>query len=190
MNRFYDVCRGMCRKSLLSVIVLFSLFLGLQSAYAQKAGSAQQIAVAKTLKPGIASIGIFCSTLDDKAIETWTRAGMTLGVKVFIAKPTAMGEIAGLYHTLVKEKGVQIILIPDAGDELMTGMGFEYLRQSALSDQVGIFAPQEAMVTNGAFCCVTSEAGKLKVFVNQRIAQVIGANVPSDATTTVTYVVR
>jgi len=178
------------RKLLIAMGLFLALMLHAGTALGQKAGSAQQIAVMKTLKPGVVTVAVFSSTIDEKGIESWTRAGMSLGVKVVVAKPKAMADIAGLYRSVVKEKSAQMILIPDASDELMTGVGFEYLRETVLADQVGILAPQEAMVSNGALCFVTTENGKLKVFVNQRIAQVIGANVPSEPGASVTYVVR
>ena len=173
-----------------SVIVFLGIAFLSQLAFAQKAGSAQQIAVAKTLKAGLTTIGILSTTIDDKEIEKWTRAGMTLGVKVVIGKARVSMDVAGLYRTLVKDKGAQVIIIPDASDDVMTGVGFEFLRETAITDQVGVFAPTEALVANGALCCVTSEGGKLKAFVNQKIAAVLGANVPSDPGTSVTYVVK
>jgi hypothetical protein len=71
----------------------------------------------------------------------------------------------------------------------MTGIGFEYLRESALADRVGVFVPQESMLAKGALCFVTTSGGKIKVYINQRIAQVIGATIPSDPSAD-RYVVR
>jgi hypothetical protein len=172
------------------LVLMLAVILSTNLALAQKAGSAQQIAVAKTIKSGLTTIGILSSTIDDKGIEGWTRAGMTQGIKIIIGKPKSMSEIAGLYKSIVKDKGAQLILIPDAADELMTGIGFEFLRESSVADQVGVMVPLETLVASGGLCYVTNEGGKLKAFVNQRMAQVIGANVPSEPGTSVTYVVK
>jgi uncharacterized protein YunC (DUF1805 family) len=157
---------------------------------AQKAGYAQQFAILKRLKPELTTIGVLGSTLSEKNIEDLTRAAVGQGLKIAIGVPKSMPDIAQLYRKLVSEKGAQIIFIPDANDNIMLGNGFEYLRESALSDRIGIMVPQQSLVSGGALCSVTMEDGKYKAFVNQRIAQAVGANVPADGGAKVTYIVQ
>lgn len=172
--------------------ILFTLLLLLQpqAAIAQKVAHGQQIAIAKVIKPGLTTIGIIGSKLDDKSIEGWTRAGLALGVKVIIGLPKNVREVPQVYKTLVKEKKVELIIIADADDDLMTGMGFDYLREVALNDQIGIFAPKTEMVNNGAVCTIVSEGGQLKAIVNQKIANVLGLSIPTDAGPSISYVVQ
>ncbi|MCX7985145.1 MAG: hypothetical protein N3A63_09620, partial [Bacteroidetes bacterium] len=136
------------------------------------------------------TIGVIGSKLDDKAIEAWTRAGLALGVKVIIGLPKNVRDVPQVYKTLVKEKKVEIILIADADDDLMTGMGFDYLREVALNDQIGIFAPKPELVSNGAICSIISENGQLKAFVNQKLANVLGLSIPSETGPSISYVVQ
>lgn len=172
------------------IVATLIIAIGTHFALAQKASYGQQLAIAKSIKPNLTTIGIISSKLDDKAIEAWTRAGLALGVKVIIGLPKNVRDVPSVYKTLVKEKKVELLLIPDADDELMTGMGFDYLRETALNDQIGIFAPKPDMVGSGAICTVINDNGKLKAFVNQKIAQVLGLNVPTESGPSITYVVQ
>ncbi len=173
---------------IISIILLLSFFTTLS--FAQKASNGQQIAVAKSLKPNLTTIGVISSKLDEKGIEGWTRAGMALGVKVIIGLPKTVRDVPSVYKTLVKEKKVEMLIIPDADDDVMTGMGFDYLREVALNDKIGIFAPKTEMVNNGAICTVINDNGNLKAFINQKIAQVLGLSVPAETGPSITYVVQ
>ncbi|MCX8125400.1 MAG: hypothetical protein N3F66_14725, partial [Spirochaetes bacterium] len=101
------------RNSILGSIFIFGFLLIPQFAIAQKVAFGQQIAVAKMIKPGLTTIGVIGSKLDDKAIEAWTRAGLALGVKVIIGLPKTVRDIPQVYRTLVKEKKVELLLIAE-----------------------------------------------------------------------------
>ncbi|MBP8976477.1 MAG: hypothetical protein KBG83_07160 [Bacteroidetes bacterium] len=174
----------------ISILVAFSLSIISSEAYAQKATYGQQIAIAKVIKPGLTTIGVIGSKLDDKSIEGWTRAGLALGVKIIIGLPQNVRDVPSVYKTLVKDKKVELLLIADANDELMTGMGFDYLREVALNDHIGIFAPKPEMVNNGAICTVISDNGQLKAYVNQKLAQVLGLTVPTESGPSISYVIQ
>ncbi len=174
----------------INVLVAISLLIIPSEAYAQKATYGQQIAIAKVIKPGLTTIGVIGSKLDDKTIEGWTRAGLSLGVKVIIGLPQNVRDVPSVYKTLVKDKKVELLLIADASDDLMTGMGFDYLREVALNDRIGIFAPKPEMVNNGAICTVTSDNGQLKAYVNQKLAQVLGLTVPTESGQSISYVLQ
>lgn len=158
--------------------------------HAQKVTYGQHIAIVKSVKANVTTVGVISSKLDDKAIEGWTRAGLALGVKVIIGIPKTIRDVPSVYKTLVKEKKVELLIIPDADDEVMTGMGFDYLRETALNDQIGIFAPKPDMVSNGAVCTVINDGGKLKALVNQKLAQMLGLTVPTETGPSITYVVQ
>lgn len=170
----------------LLIIVIFATILHAQS----NAPYAQQIAVVKKMKGDIATIGVLTTTLSEKSIEQMGRAATGLGVKIILAQPKEASELPSLYKKLVKEKGVQLLWIPDPNDKLMIGVGFEFLRENALPDKIGIIVPDQALVMTGGLCSIITEGGKLRVVVNQRIAQMIGAIIPNDTADPVAYIVR
>jgi ABC-type uncharacterized transport system substrate-binding protein len=152
-----------------------------------QASYGQQIAVAKMLRAGLATIGVMTSNLSDKAIEQINRAATAQGVKIVVAKPQDASQISAFYAKLVSEKKAELIWIPDGGDQMLTGVGFEFLRAKALGDKIGLMVPSESMVPSGGLCTVLSEGGKVRVIVNQRIAQIIGISVPSESTAAISY---
>ncbi len=155
-----------------------TLFLSSSLSVAQKAGYAQQFAILKRMKPELTTIGVMGSTLTEKNIESLTHAATGQGLKIVIGVPKSVRDIAEIYRKLVVGNKVQVIFVPDADDNIVLGNGFEFLRESSLTDRVGIMVPQQSLVSGGALCSVTMEDGKYKAFVNQRIAQVVGANIP------------
>jgi ABC-type uncharacterized transport system substrate-binding protein len=170
--------------------VLGLLVLEAGTARAQSPASfAQQLAVLKILKPGLTTIGVIQSGLSEKAMQDIRRAGLGQGVKVVIGKASSPGEVGPLYQKLVGEEGAQGIWIPDASDKMLLGIGFTYLREKALSDKVALLVPDESLVQSGAFCSVQSDGQKLTAFVNQRIAEVLGATIPGGGQD-ISYVTR
>jgi hypothetical protein len=173
------------------VLSLSMAALCYSGAYAQAAASyGQQIAIAKTLKPGLATIGVFGSNLSDKMIDMISRAANGQGVKIVVAKPQDAGQVSQFYAKLVVEKGAEFIWLPDASDAMMLGIGFEFLRGKALADKVGLIVPQESLVATGGTCTMLVEGGKLRVIVNQKIAEMIGLSVPRGDGESITYVTR
>jgi ABC-type uncharacterized transport system substrate-binding protein len=175
-------------KAVLLWCALASFVVCVNNARAQgQASYGQQIAVAKTLRSGLSTIGVFTSNLSDKAIEQINRAANAQGVKIVVAKPQDASQISSFYSKVVLEKKAELIWIPDAADQMLTGVGFEFLRAKALGDKIGLMVPTESMVPSGGLCMVLTEGGKVRVIVNQRIAQLIGISVPSESTAAITY---
>ncbi len=150
----------------------------------------QQIAVIKTIVPGVNSIGVMTSSLREKALEQIVRAATGQGVKVVVAKPEELSQITGLYNELVKDKKVNLLWIPDPEDKMLLGSGFDFLREKALGDKIGILVPQQSLVSLGALCSVVSENGKLTAYVSQRIAPLVGASVPAGDGSTILYIAK
>ena len=173
------------------ILVLSLVVLVHAGAQAQTAASyGQQIAVAKTLKPGLSTIGVFGSNLSDKSIDMMSRAATGQGVKIVVAKPQDAGQVSQFYATLVGEKKAEFIWLPDPSDAMMLGIGFEFLRVKALADKVGLIVPRESLVATGGMCTVLVEGGKLRVIVNQKIAQLIGLSVPRGDGDSMTFVAQ
>lgn len=150
----------------------------------------QQLAVMKKIKAGLSTVGVLSNTLGDKALEDITRAAMGQGLKIFIARPKDAREIAALYKTLVVEKKVQMLWIPDGQDKLLLGVGFEFLKENALPDKIGLCVPDQGLVSQGALCSVGMENGKLTAYINQRISGVVGAEVPAEENSPINFVTR
>ncbi|HVN47690.1 MAG TPA: hypothetical protein VMU30_02595 [Bacteroidota bacterium] len=177
------------KKNYLYIAVIgITLCLGSSSTFAQKAGYAQQFAILKRMKPELTTIGVMGSMLNDKSIDALTHAAAGQGLKIVVGVPKSIHDVAEIYRKLV-DKGAQVIFVPDGSDNLVLGNGFEFLRESSLTDRIGIMVPQQSLVSGGALCSVTMEDGKYKAFVNQRIAQVVGANIPG-GDEKVTYVTQ
>lgn len=150
----------------------------------------QHIAIAKKMKPGLATLGIIGSNLSDKMIEQISKAATGQGVKIVVAQPQDAGQVASFYNKLTGEKKVEMIWFPDPGDHMILGIGFEFLREKAVADKIGLIVPQESLVASGGLCTVLLEGGKLKVMVNRKIAQLIGLSVPAESSESVTFVSR
>jgi ABC-type uncharacterized transport system substrate-binding protein len=161
--------------------VLLGMFLIAGNIWGQApAWYGQQIGIAKKLRPDLKVIGVMGKELTDKAIESATRAGMGQGVTVVIVRPKSPTEIASLYKRLVSEKKAQMVLLPDPEDDLMTGLGFEYLREATLGDGVGLMVPKAEMVDGGGLCAVLTEGGNLKTLINHKVAGALGISIPAD----------
>ena len=186
MKNFFHQTRWMM---LLGVFI----FLGLmpQGAYSQGlASNSQQIAAMKVLNPGLKTIGVIGSTLSDKDLSDITRYGLGMGVEMVFARPKDASEIATLYKKMVADKKIQMVWIPDANDKTMLDIGFEYLKDETLVDKIGLCVPKQELTQSGALCSVYKEEGKVVVYVNKRIAAVLGIALPQEQSPSITYVVR
>ena len=186
MNRFNQWGR---MKGLV-VILCIVLFAAADASAQTTASYGQQVAVAKSLKPGLTTLGVFGSNLSDKTIEQISRAAAGQGVKIVVAKPQDAGQVSSFYTKLVSEKKAELIWLPDASDNMLLGIGFEFLRVKALADKIGLIVPQESLVASGGLCTVLLDGGKVRVIVNQKIAQMIGLSVPADNNESITFVSR
>jgi ABC-type uncharacterized transport system substrate-binding protein len=153
------------------------------------AGYTQQVFVMTKLVPSLKSIGIISNKVTEPFSEATRRAGLSMGIKVIIAKANSPREIPELYHTLLK-KEVKMIWLPDKDDAMLLDKGFEYLREITLEDKIGLCVPVSKMVSEGALCCVQIEGNKLTVYIDRRVAQVIGATVPNDPDSSIKYVLK
>jgi ABC-type uncharacterized transport system substrate-binding protein len=160
------------------MILCFILFT--YSSYAQKASLGQQVAVMKTLKPDLKTIGVVSNNISDKMTQDLTRAGVSQGITIVIAKAKDAREVASLYKKLVSEKKIQMLWVPDASDDVVMGLGMDFLKENTAMDGVGLCVPVKALVASGALCCVQSEDGKLVAYVNKKLAAVVGATIPAE----------
>jgi hypothetical protein len=176
-------------KQLMVVLIVGLLLFSVSAGIAQNTpGYPQMVYVAKMLKSDVKTVGIISATMTDKDVERGTRAGMGQNVAVVIARPKSAGEIATLYKRMVSEKKVQFILLTDPADELMTGLGFEFLREAALADGVGIIVVSEPLLAGGALACVINEGGQTRAVVNHKVATVLGISPAQGGETPLSYV--
>jgi uncharacterized protein YjaZ len=168
------------------LLVVLPLLLTAQS----KPSFGQVLGVAKKLKTDLAVVGVMSTTLTSKDIESMTRSAMQQGVKLFVTEPKDVREVSALYKTLVNDKKVQLIIIPDNADKTMTGMGFDFIKENATIDRVGICAPDPSLVAQGAMCSVVRENDKIVVYVNQKVLAFVSAKIPTDEASTINFVLR
>lgn len=169
--------------------VLLGLGVVSQMAAQTQAGYSQQIFAMTKIFPSAKIIGIISNKATDSFMQSATRAGLPFGMKVIIAKAKSPSEIPNLYHTLLKD-GVKIIWLPDKNDEMLLDKGFEYLREITLEDKIGLCAPVSHMVSEGALCCIQVEENKLTVYIDRKVAQVVGVTIPDDPTGAIKYVLK
>lgn len=180
----------MKRMSLAVVTALCVLVLAGSAPAQSKVSFGQTIGVLKKLKPDLNSVGVLSTTTSKKDAEAMARTALQQGVKVFVAIAADVREVPQLYKTLVGEKKVQVIVLPDADDRTMTGMGFDFLKENALTDRVGICAPTPGLVAEGAVCCVSRENDKVVAYVNQKVLGFINAAVPTEESSSISFVLR
>jgi ABC-type uncharacterized transport system substrate-binding protein len=184
--------RKRVRNNWMTVFALLGwLVIGVYDLSAQsKPSFGQQIAVIKILQPDVKIIGVMGATLSEKEIQDITRAGLAQGVQIVVGLPQNPREISDIYKKLVSDKKIQALLVPKGSDDMMMGVGFEYLRSNTLLDKIALYIPNPDLLSSGALCSVQVESGKLTVYVNQKIASLLGAHVPAEQSESVTYVSR
>ncbi|HTY09825.1 MAG TPA: hypothetical protein VMF88_02025 [Bacteroidota bacterium] len=173
-------------------LMLFGLILsGAHHIEAQsKPSYGQQIAVIKILQPDVKIIGVMGATLSEKDVQDITRAGLAQGMQIVVGLPQNPREISDIYKRLLNEKKIQVLWVPKGSDDMMMGIGFEYLRSTTLLDKIALYIPNPDLLPSGALCSVQMESGKLTVYVNQKIATLLGARVPAEQSESVTFVSR
>ncbi len=179
-----------CRLSLVFSAFLSTLLVASDAAAQLKPTFIQQIYIMKLLQPNLKIIGVLGSDLTEKEIQDIKRAGLGQGIQIVFGLPKDPREISSIYKNMVAEMKVQTVWIPEANDGMMMGVGFEYLRTNTLLDKIGLCIPNPDLLSSGAFCSVQIENGKVTVYVNQKIAALLGARIPTDETSSVTYVSR
>jgi hypothetical protein len=147
---------------------------------AQRATFGQQVAVMKVLKADLKTVGVLSGNISDKATQDVTRAGLAQGITVVVAKAKDPREVAVLYKKLVTEKKIQMLWLPEAGDDLVMGVSMDYLKENTAMDRIGLVVPEKKMVAGGALCSVLNENSKLIVYVNKKMASVVGAVIPGE----------
>jgi ABC-type uncharacterized transport system substrate-binding protein len=150
----------------------------------------QQLFLMKTLKPSLKRLGIMSFTLTNEDAQRFVRAGRSLGVTVTVGKVRGLTELSSLYRKLIVEFNTEMICIPEGDDKMMLGVGLDFLRESTLEDKIGLCVPTREAFAKGALCSFENDNNKFTVYVNRRIAEVVGATIPSGQSSTIIYIVQ
>lgn len=182
-------------KTMIRILCLVSVLLITAGTTVELSGQAkaafgQQLFLLKSLKPGAKTVGVMGASLTDADVQSLTRAGMGIGVTVVVARPANARDVAVLYKRLVSENKVDLLFVTSGGGAWFEEASVEYLRENAILDRVGLCVPVKEQLTGGALCTIQSEGGKLVVHVNQKVANVVGAAVPSEQNGSIAYVVQ
>ncbi len=179
------------RRPLLWILAMTLILMCASKGEAQtKLTYAQNLFLLKTLKPSLKSIGVIASTLSDQEIKAIGKAALGQGIKVTVAKVTDVSEISSLYKMLVTEHSAELVWIPDRSDEILLGVGFEFLRENTILDRVGLIVPTHDLVAKGALCSLEPANEKVVVYLNKRIAQVDGINLPTSQNPSIQFIVQ
>lgn len=182
--------KTMTRTLCLAAVLLISAGTTVELAGQAKAAFGQQLFLLKSLKPGVKTVGVIGAALTDADVQSLTRAGMGIGLTVVVARPGNARDVAVLYKKLVSENKAELLLVTTGGGAWFEETSVEYLRENALLDRIGLCVPDKQHLTGGALCSIQSEGGKLVVHVNQKVANVVGAAVPSEQNGSIAYVVQ
>lgn len=170
-----------------AALLLFSV----QPAMTQTAATyAQQIAAMKHICPELKMVGVLGSKLTERDMQNLTRAAMTQNVEVVVGRPKSLHDIASIYKTMVTERQATLIWIPDSEDVLVVREGFEFLRTRTLHDNIGLCVPTPSLLASGGLMSVQYEDKKLTVYINHRIAALIGATTPDTGGGAIAFVSR
>ncbi len=180
------IARTLC----LGAFLLISAGMTVEVSGQAKAAFGQQLFLLKSLKPGVKTVGVMGAALTDADVQSLTRAGMGIGLTVVVARPGNARDVAVLYKKLISESKAEMLLVTAGGGPWFEEASVEYLRENAVLDRVGLCVPTKDQLTGGALCCIQSEGGKLVVHVNQKVANVVGAAVPSEQSGSIAYVVQ
>lgn len=176
----------------LSLLAFLAIWSGTTTELAgqSKAAFGQQLFLLKSLKPGVKNVGVIGAALSDADVQSLTRAGLGIGLTVVVARPANARDVAVLYKRLVNENKIDMLLVTPGGGAWFEEASVEYLRENALLDRVGLCVPARQQLTGGALCSIENENGKLVVHVTQKVANVVGAVVPSEQSGSIAYVVQ
>ncbi len=177
------------KKTIYAVLMLCTVLPVMLSAQS-KASFGQVLGVIKKLKTDLTVVGVMSSTLSSKDIESMTRAAMQQGVKLYVTEPKDVREVSALYKALVNDKKAQLIIIPDNADKTMTGMGFDFIKENATIDRIGICAPDPSLIAQGAMCSIVKENEKIIVYINQKVLAFVNAKMPAEEITSISFVLK
>ena len=174
------------------IVLMIAVALAISTiAYGQQpAAMSQQIYMMKTLKPGLKTVGVMGTKLSDKDLQEITRLGLGFGVEFVFARPVSPKDIALFYKQLLKTRNIEMLWLPDVGDEAMLRIGFQFLRENTVLDGIGLCTPLKDQVDAGALCSMQKEDGNIIVYINRKIAVALNVSIPNDPGSPILYITR
>ena len=173
-----------------AIVALLAVFLATGSAADAQLSWGQHIFLMKNLRPGLKTVGMLAGSLSKSDRDAVQRAAVGQGVHIVFGLPSKPSEIASVYRTMIQQHQVQMMWIPASEDQIILQAGFDFLRENTAIDRVGLCVPSAGLVTAGALCAFEKSGDKITVHVNKKIAQIIGASVPTAQDQSVAYVVN
>ncbi len=164
-------------------ISVFFLFAGLQAGLltGQEAGSAikqlsplQQVYLLKQIKPDIKRIGILCNLENRAALpKTLSRISAQFKIKIILYDTRKKQNLAKNFKALVKkEKADAIWVFPD--EVLNYKSATQYLIKQAVTSKIILVTHDPEQVKKGATLAARIENGDMKVYINQKAADMLG----------------
>lgn len=148
----------------------------------------QQIFVMKEIHPDLKTIGVMGSAISGSERQEITRAGYSQNINIIFGLLQSIRDVPTVYRQLVSDHSVDIIWVPFHNDHVVIQDGFEYLRQNTLRDRVGLYVPLSDLVAAGALASIQNSGGGIVIYMNERVAEVVGVASAVEENDAITYV--
>ncbi len=136
----------------------------------------QQVFLLKQIKPDLERIGILCNLQSRPDLpKTLKRISAQLKVKIVIYDTRKKQNLARNFKSLVKKDQVDAVWVfPD--DVLSYKAAGQYLIKQAVTSRIILVTHDPELVKKGATLSARLENGEMKVYINQKAAELLGLN--------------
>ena len=149
----------------------------------------QQLAVMKEIKPATKVVGVLCNVEQNEAfIKKANRAAASLGLQVIFADVKQVKDISTQFRLLASSHDMDFLWIINVDEVVMSNLGKEYLFKNSVLNRIPISVPTRELVAEGGTFYAELEEGKIKLTINQKVAQALQLMVPEQYKATVNYV--
>ncbi len=149
----------------------------------------QQLMVMKEIKPATKVVGVLCNVEQNEAfIKRANRAASSLGLQIIFADVRQVKDISTQFRLLSSSHDMDFLWIINVDEIIMSPIGKEYLFKNSVLSRIPVSVPTRELVAEGGTFYAELEEGKIKLTVNQKIAQALQLTVPEQYKATVNYV--
>lgn len=164
------IINGNIKFLILTIMLLSSLGIAQSQVH-----HTQQAYLMKKLDPQLGTLGVISSQqLNEDQRQAIMRAFIGHGITVVFGFPNSTREIPGIYRQLRSVYRIDAVWIPEDDDPIVLVEGFEFLRQNTIRDRVSLYVPRPELVASGAFASINTNGGSIIVYINERVASVVG----------------
>lgn len=165
------------------LVALVVLLTGVASAHALQSPLTpiQQMFILKKMKPDIKRVGIIWaknSPNHDALMPQIKRAAASANVKLFVAYPKNMQEVAPNFRELASTHKIQALWIVEEDQVVNNSVARNFLIKNATKSGIPILAPSKDWVTAGASVTMHRQNGEVQIIVNKAAAAATALTIP------------